>query len=42
MIPRSVAPAFGQAPARSLPSVWINPHGSKAGRASTVAMEVAI
>jgi hypothetical protein len=39
---RSVAPAFGQDPARSLPSVWINPHGSKAGRASAVAMEVAI
>jgi hypothetical protein len=35
---RSVAPAFGQQPSRTLPSVWINPHGSKAGRASAVAM----
>jgi hypothetical protein len=35
---RATAPAFGQAPSRTLPSVWINPHGSKAGRASAVAM----
>ena len=35
---RSVAPAFGQQPTRTLPSVWINPHGSKAGKASAVAM----
>jgi len=35
---RAVAPAFGQQPTRALPSVWINPHGSKAGKASAVAM----
>lgn len=34
---RAVAPAFGQ-PGRALPSVWINPHGSKAGRAAAVAL----
>jgi len=35
---RATAPAFGQQPSRTLPSVWINPHGSKAGKASAVAM----
>lgn len=35
---RSAGQAFRPSPERALPSVWINPHGSKSGRAAAVAL----
>ena len=35
---RNAGHAFRPAPERQLPSVWINPHGSKSAKASAVAM----